>query len=65
MQVGPLLDTLGIDLPIQRDQVHAMRTDTLVDNTRMREELEVEVTPLREGLADQIAWLRENGLLDA
>jgi dihydroflavonol-4-reductase len=65
MRVGPLLEAVGLDLPIQRDQVHAMRTDTLVDNTKMREELGVAVTPLREGLAEQITWLRENDLLDA
>jgi nucleoside-diphosphate-sugar epimerase len=64
MKIDPLLDAIGINLPIQRDQVHAMRTDTVVDNSKMREELCVEITTLREGLAEHIAWLQERDLLD-
>lgn len=57
--IGPIAAKLGVKLPIAKEQIYAMRTDTLVDISKARKEIGLHVTPLRQGLEETLAWYRE------
>jgi nucleoside-diphosphate-sugar epimerase len=62
-RVDPLLERVGLSLPVSEAQVHAMEYDSKVDDSKLRSELGVEPTPLRAGLEETIRWYCQEGYL--
>ena len=58
---GPILKKAGIELPVSKEQIYAMKTDTLVDIGKSKKDLGLKVTPLRQGLEETIKWYKDTG----
>lgn len=61
--VDPILSRFGLSVPVSRGQVCAMKYDSCVDNTKARDEFDLQFTPLESGLRTTLDWYREEGYL--
>lgn len=58
--VVPAVKLLGIKIPVSKDQIYAMKYDTLVDTNKAETELDLNVTPLDVGLKETLDWYKKN-----
>lgn len=61
--IAPILNEIGMKIPVSKEQIYAMKSDTLVDTTKMQKELGIKITSLKTGLEQTIAWYRQTGYL--